>query len=140
MITKRYEGRDVLKSVFRHIVFGTNIQGCNISGFAGQVASKKWPELEECGAHELGTVLTKECPPNRAFHAIVCHSSEKDDIGWKHAPEIIEIALNALEIPDGEEIACVLMGGGYVGKAMGADTEAIKAAMERSNKKIVLYS
>jgi hypothetical protein len=133
MITKKVRG-DVLASDHKDIVFAVNAEGVNDAGFAGAVSRKFWPELMFCGEQPLGKVMTKKAG-DKTFHAIVCHSLEKD--GWNGAADVVRRAVDEVEADD---FACVAIGGGLVGKMMGADADGIAAAMEESAKKITLYS
>lgn len=140
MITNKVRG-DILQSEHKHIVFASNTEGFNDAGFAGLISRRFWPELMAIGEQKLGTVL-KHTAGGKTFYAVVCHSLGEQ--GWKNAPETIEKALNDLDIPfiesTGESIASVAMGNGPIGLMQGADGEANMKAMEKSNKKIVVYS
>lgn len=48
MIIKTVQG-NIFEAPFDHIVFGVNTEGYNDAGFAGQVASMFWPEIENTG-------------------------------------------------------------------------------------------
>jgi hypothetical protein len=133
MIIKRVKG-DVLASDHKHVAFAVNVEGVNDAGFAGAVSRGFWPELMFCGAQPLGKVMTKESG-GKTFHAIVCHSLEKG--GWAEAPAIVRKAMDSIA-PD--DFACVAIGGGLIGKLMGADTDDIIAAIDESPKKVTLYS
>lgn len=136
MIVKQIRG-DIIKSEHKHIVFAVNTEGYNDAGFAGLIARRFWPDLVITGEQKLGTVLKKKSG-EKTFHAIVCHSLKAD--GWKDSPRIIEEALNALDIPKDEEIGAVAIGNGPVGLMMGADGDANLKAMEKSTRKVVVYS
>ncbi|MDD4439711.1 MAG: hypothetical protein PHS04_17015 [Tissierellia bacterium] len=138
MIKKQVSG-DILESPHKHIVFAVNTEGYNDSGFAGMVA-RYYPELANTGGNELGDVITLSGKyKNKVFHAIVCHSLAPNP-GWSKAPETVIQCLNQLEIPNEEPIATVKIGGGPIGVMMGADAKAILAAMEQSEKTLVVYS
>jgi hypothetical protein len=138
MIKQQVSG-DIFKASCRHIVFAVNVEGRNDEGFAGQV-SDIYPELAHTGGNRMGEIITLgRKDQEKIFHAIVCHSLSAYP-GWSRAPEIIEDCLNWLDIPDDEPIAVVLMGGGAIGKEMGADVQANLAAMERSKKTVIVYS
>lgn len=136
MIVETVHG-DVLASPYTHIAFAVNAEGINDDGFAGFVSSKDWPELAYIGPQKLGDILTRQAE-GRVYHALVCHSLGED--GWKDTPAIIERCLNKLDVPDGETIAVVKIGGGLVGQMMGADVDANLKAIAQSNKKVVVYS
>ena len=136
MIVDRVKG-DVFESAHAHIVFAVNAEGVNDSGFAGVVAQKVWPELAYIGACQLGSLLSLR-RDDMTYHALVCHSLARN--GWCDAPALIANALDALDIPEGETIAIVAIGAGPVGQAMGADTKAIREAIDRSTKHVTVYS
>ena len=78
---------DIFNSEAKHIAFAVNTEGYNDAGFAGQVSSKYWNELANCGSHELGTVLSKKVG-DKTFHALVCHSLKN---GWgENQAEVIK--------------------------------------------------
>ncbi len=137
MIVQKIRG-NVFEADQQHVVFGVNTEGYNDAGFAGQVARQINSKLANTGGNQLGEVITFE-GENKTFHAVVCHSLNEVP-GWSKTPEVIEKALNDLEVPGGEPIAVVLMGGGMIGQMMGADINANLEAMERSNKEVYVYS
>lgn len=134
MIVKRVQG-DVFHTPLKHIAFAVNAEGYNDAGFAGAVASRYWPELENTGGNDMGTVLHKEAN-GKTFHALVCHELRHN--GWVQTPELVEQCLNS--IPGNEEIAVVLMGSGIIGQMSGANVNAILKSMERSKKRVHVYS
>lgn len=136
MILDRVRG-DIFAAPQKHIAFAVNTQGYNDAGFAGQVSSRVWPELENTGGNELGEVL-KHPYGTKTYHALVCHSL--DGGGWDETPRVAKECLDKLDVPDDEEIAVVLMGSGPVGMMQGANVEAILAGMETSKKKLVVYT
>lgn len=136
MIVNRVRG-DIFAASQKHIAFAVNTQGYNDAGFAGQVSSRIWPKLEKTGGNNLGDVLTHK-NGNKTYHALVCHSL--DEGGWDETPRIARECLDKIDAPDDEEIAVVLMGSGPVGMMQGADVNAILAGMERSKKKLVVYT
>ena len=119
------------------MAFGVNAEGHNHAGFAGLVAARYWPALAHPGEQNLGTVLTHNTT-QYTFHALVCHFAAPG--GFVQTPTVITQCLNAIEVPDTEEIACVLVGGGPVGQMAGADTKAILEGIRRSRKKVAVYS
>lgn len=135
MITKKIIG-DILASKETKIAFATNVEGYNDAGFAGAVARRHWPELLNCGQRKPGTIQEMQVD-DRTFFAFVCHSLSPD--GWANTPKIVQKTLDTL-CPNGEEIACVMMGNGPVGKLMGADVPAILEAMAQSRAKVTIYS
>jgi len=136
MIVEQIRG-DIIASKHNHIVFGSNIEGYNDAGFAGLISSRFWPELANAGPQKMGDVLT-HVSNGRTFHAIVCHSLKK---GWDGAPKAIQKGLDSIELKNPKSsIGVVLIGNGPVGLMQGADGEANLKAMEKSTKKIVVYS
>jgi O-acetyl-ADP-ribose deacetylase (regulator of RNase III) len=133
----RYVKGDIFKSPYQHIVFGVNAEGGHNAGFAGDVARRFWPELPTIGKKKLGTILEKTAG-GRTFHALVCHQLRDD--GWAQTPQLVEKCLNELKVDPAEEIAIVLIGSGFAGYLFRADVQAIMQAMERSNKKLIIYS
>lgn len=127
---------DIFEAPCKHIAFAVNTEGINDSGFAGTVSWRWWKELAHIGPQKLGTVLSHKAD-GRTFHAIVCHSLKR---GWARSPEAIEKALNSLDVPEDEEIAIVKIGSGPVGIMSGAPTSAILEAMNRSKKKLIVYT
>ena len=136
MITKQVRG-DVLAGGHRHIAFGVNTEGYNSQGFAGIIAGHYWPALRNTGPKRLGEVMGHSVGPY-LFHALVCHSLSPN--GFRQTPTIITQCLDAISLPDGEEIACVLVGSGPVGLALGADIPAILEGIRRSRQQVAVYS
>lgn len=136
MIVKQVRG-NILASGHKHIVFAVNAEGHNDAGFAGLVAERYWGALLNTGGNKLGEVLTK-ATGGHIFHAIVCHDFAAT--GWSKAPELVEKGLNSLDVADDEEIGVVLIGGGPIGQMSGANPQAILEAMQRSQKRISVYS
>ncbi|HKX23727.1 MAG TPA: hypothetical protein VJM46_00670 [Candidatus Saccharimonadales bacterium] len=121
----------------RNIAFGVNVEGFNTDGFAGMIAGRYWPALANTGTRTMGQVLTHRAG-QYTFHALVCH---RIDIGGFHqTPRVITECLNAIAVPDDTEIACVMVGGGPMGQAAGADTNAILEGIARSSKRVAVYS
>lgn len=120
----------------KHIAFAINTEGYNDAGFAGQVSSKYWEELANCGNHELGTVLSK-IVGDKTFHALVCHSLRD---GWgENQSEIIKECFD--NIPsNGEPIATIAIGTGLIGMLSGANFRQIVCGMHDSKQEIMLYS
>jgi len=129
--------RDIFEAPEAHIAFAVNTEGINDSGFAGLVARRHWPELAYVGPMGLGETITK-VGDGKTFHALVCHSLGPG--GWGGACQRITECLDALDIPEDETVAIVQVGGGPVGKAMGANVGAIREGMERSVRRVVVYS
>ena len=136
MIVNRVRG-DIFAASQKHIAFAVNTQGYNDAGFAGQVSSHIWPKLASTGGNKLGDVLTHK-NGSKTYHALVCHSLESG--GWDETPRVARECLDKLDIPEDEEVAVVLMGSGPVGMMQGADVNAILAGMERSKKRLVVYT
>src|SRR5574344_315110 len=133
MIINNKQGKDILKGEEHHIAFAVNTEGVNDSGFAGIIARRYWPELAYVGASKLGTVIAKEVEGIH-FYALVCHSLEK---GWKQQTSIICQCFDAIDTD--EVIASISIGTGFIGVVLGANFYDIKAGMEQSKKRIVLY-
>lgn len=119
----------------RHVAFAINREGDNDAGLAGAIARGFWPELASTGPMRMGSILSKDTG-KKVFHAMVVHSRIE---GWEGAPDHIEACFNQLSVAPNELIASVAMGAGLVGRRTAADPEANLAAMERSNKRIVIY-
>lgn len=125
---------NIFKTNARHIAFAINTEGFNDSGFAGQV-SERWSELENCGKNNLGTVISKEIN-GKVYHALVCHSLND---GWgDNQDEIIKECFDKISA-NGEEIATVAIGTGFIGMLSGANFGQIVCGMHDSNQKIILY-
>lgn len=124
---------DILSGNEKRIAFAINTEGINDGGFARVITKKYWPELTYIPKTELGTVLIKKVD-NIEFFALTCHSLKK---GWNNQQEIIQKCFDA--IPGDEPIASISIGRGYIGVRDGADFSQIKAGMEASKKKIILY-
>jgi hypothetical protein len=135
MIVGRKVG-DVIQGPEKHMAFAINSEGHNDAGLAGSIALNFWPELASTGRIGIGEILSKDTG-KKVFYAMVVHSLDKD--GWDEAPAQIEACFNELKVPTDEEIASVAMGAGMIGQLQGADAQANLAAMERSDKKIVVY-
>jgi len=136
MIVNTFRG-DVFKTNCAHIAFAVNTKGYNDGGFAGQVSSSHWPELADTGGNKLGDVLSKKSK-GKTFHALVCHSLGVE--GWKNTPQTVTECLDALNVPDDEIVAVVLMGAGAIGQTEGADVFAILGGIARSKKKVAIYT
>ncbi len=134
MIVGRKVG-DVAQGSERHVAFAVNTEGHNDAGLAGNIAYTYWPELTQTGPIRMGEILSKDTG-SKVFHALVVHSLRE---GWAEAPQYIEACFNELHIPTDEEIASVAMGAGLIGQMSGADVAANLAAMERTDKSIVIY-
>lgn len=127
---------DIFKTENKHIAFAVNKEGFNDSGFAGQVSSQYWPELANCGEHEIGTVLSKTCG-DKTFHAIVCHSLHE---GWgENQSEVIRDCFDKIE-SNGETISTIAIGTGLIGILGGAKFRQVLCGMHESKNNIVLHS
>lgn len=127
---------DIFKTDAKHIAFAVNKEGFNDSGFAGQVASKYWQELEYCGEHEIGTVLSKSIG-DKKYHALVCHSLRE---GWgDNQSEIIKECFDKIS-SNGETISTIAIGTGLVGILSGANFRQIVCGMHESQQQILLHS
>lgn len=125
---------DIFATKDHHIVFATNTEGYNDSGFAGAVARSYFPEISNTGGNKLGEVLTKNVD-GKTFYGIVCHSLID---GWDNADEIILKALNEMDFQDNASI--VAIGKGFVGMVSGAPVRKIYSAFKQCNKKLTIYS
>lgn len=133
MIIETRRGQDIWNGGNTRIAFAANIEGYNDAGFAGSVAANYWPELADAGKCELGTVMKKEVK-GITFYALVCHSLRD---GWKMQTETIKKCFDKI---DGDEpVASIAIGTGMIGILSGADFSQIKAGMEASKTKIILY-
>lgn len=126
---------DVVAGPERHVAFAINSEGHNDAGLAGNIAYNFWPELASTGPIRMGEILSKDTG-KKFFHAMVVHSLTE---GWGEAPGHIEACFNELQVATDEEIASVAMGAGMIGMLSGANPAENLAAMERSNKSIVIY-
>lgn len=135
MIIKTDQG-DIFKTEAKHIAFAVNKEGLNDSGFAGQVSSKYWEELANCGEHEIGTVLSKTVG-DKTYHALVCHSLYGN---WgDDQAQIIKECFD--KIPsNGDRIATIAIGTGFIGMLSGANFRQIVCGMHDSHQQIMLYS
>jgi hypothetical protein len=127
---------DVIHGPERHVAFAVNSEGYNDAGLAGNVAFNYWPELAETGPIRMGEMLSKDTG-SKVFHAMVVHSLEE---GWEETPKHIEACFNALQVATDEEVASIAMGAGMIGMMSGANPDENLAAMDRSNKSIVIYN
>ena len=127
---------DIFNSEAKHIAFAVNTEGYNDAGFAGQVSSKYWNELANCGPHEIGTVLSKKVG-DKTFHALVCHSLEN---GWgENQAEVIKECFDKIPA-NGEPVATIAIGTGFVGMMSGANFRQIVCGMHDSEQQILLHA
>lgn len=133
MIIASKRGQDILAGGETRIAFAVNTEGFNDAGFAGVISRKYWPQLANAGVHMLGTVLKKECD-GVTFYALVCHSLND---GWQNQTEIIRKCFDQIE--GDEPVASISIGTGLIGIMSGANFAEIKAGMEASKAKIILY-
>ena len=134
MIVGRKIG-NVTQGQERHVAFAVNTEGYNDAGLAGNIAFNYWHELASTGRIRMGEILSKDTG-KKIFHALVVFSLEE---GWAEAPAHIEACFNELKVATDDEIASVAMGAGMIGMLSGANPAENLAAMERSNKSIVIY-
>ena len=137
MINKTEHG-NIFNSTAKHIVFSINAEGTVGAGFDGQVIEKGWPELLNCGPQKIGTVLSKEID-GITYHALVTHSLKE---GWGSAEEQREntkTCFDNIPVPEGEEIASIAIGTGFIGALSGANPKQIICGMCDSKKNITLY-
>lgn len=127
---------DIFKSKEKHIAFAVNAEGINDSGFAGQVSRQYWKELANCGEHKIGTVISKTIG-DKTFHALVCHYLQGN---WgENQAEIIRECFNNIPA-NGEPIASIAIGTGFVGRISGADFRQIVCGMHDSEQRIILHT
>lgn len=118
----------------KHIAFAINKEGFNDAGFAGYVSDNYWDELAECGEHEIGEVLSKSVD-GITLHALVCHSLYE---GWgDNQAQTIKDCFDKIEA-NGEPIASIAIGTGFVGKAQHAHFDEIVCGMHASDQNILL--
>ncbi|HIS90137.1 MAG TPA: hypothetical protein IAC20_00560 [Candidatus Faecisoma merdavium] len=135
MIIKTIQ-EDIFDSKSKHIAFAINTEGYNDSGFAGQVSHKYWNELAICGEHKIGTVLSKTVG-EKTFHALVCHSLHD---GWgKNQADVIKKCFDKIPA-NGEPIATIAIGTGFIGMISGANFRQIICGMHDSKQKIMLHA
>ena len=129
------ENKNIFETEAKHIAFAINKEGYNDAGFAGAVSAKFWPELANCGVHEIGTVLSKTVG-DKTFHGLVCHSLYE---GWGDSQaETIKNCFNSIPVSDDEPIATIAIGTGFVGQWSGAVFSQILIGMHDSDKNIIL--
>jgi hypothetical protein len=137
MIVETRIGKDVLMAPEKHLVVAANGDGYAYDGMGvlARLADGPWPELMHRTPEQLGKFLSKEAS-QKTLHAIIVHNMKE---GWLKAPGLIEESLNQLPVPDGEFVACALMGDDLTGIFAGANLEENRQALERSNKQVVVY-
>ena len=92
--------------------------------------------MANCGKHEIGTVLSKTIG-DKTFHALVCHSLYN---GWgDNQAEIIRECFDKIPA-NGEPIATIAIGTGFVGVMSGANFRQIVCGMHDSHQQIMLYA
>ena len=127
---------DVFKTKAKHIAFAINTEGYNDCGFAGMISCRFWDELAHCGPSELGTVKSKTIG-DVTLHALVCHSLYN---GWgDDQAAIIKECFDKIPA-NGETIASIAIGNGFVGQNSGADLKQIFSGMHDSEQNIILHS
>lgn len=137
MINKSAQG-DIFNTTAKHIAFSINAEGAVGGGFDGAVISRGWPELLQCGQNEVGTVFSKEID-GITYHALVTHSLKE---GWgtpEQQRENTRKCFDNINVPDGEEIASIAIGTGFIGMLSGASPKHIVCGMCDSKKNITLY-
>ena len=129
---------DIFNTTAKHIAFTINTEGVIGCGFDGQVTSKGWHELVNCGENPIGTVFTKTID-GKTYHALVMYSLKK---GWGSPAEQWENArkcFNKIPVKNEEEIASVAIGTGFIGSLTGASPKHIVCGMVDSKQNIVVY-
>lgn len=140
MVVKTVRG-DILLGQEPHVAFAISTEGkqLNCGGFSGTLVSRGiWPELADIGGLKSGQVISKEDPKTgRVYHAMAVHSFKPN--GWQKSAEAVTEAMAKLPAPMNATIAVVAIGTGSAGKAGGANATAIREAIEKSGRKVVLY-
>jgi len=131
------EHKSIFKTKLKHIAFAINAEGMNDSGFVASIAEKYFLSLRYNRIRKLGDVVTFKTK-TKTFHGLVCHRLSRN--GWKNSPKYIEQGLNKIQTLHNEQIAIVVLGGGEVGKKMGANVARNLQATHRAKKNCVLYS
>ncbi len=127
---------DIFNSEAKHIAFAFSSEGIIDSEFVWNICKQYWNELENCGEHAMGTVLSKTVG-DKTFHALVCHSSRK---GWGDNQAVI-IKECFDNIPaNGEPIATIAIGNGILGRILGANFRQIVCGMHESQQQIMLHA
>lgn len=116
------------------IAFATNVEGFNDAGFAGAIARRGWPELNDSIPRAMGSWRTHTLD-GRTLYAICCHSI--DDGTWDYAA--ITRALDEIAATEPGPLAVVWMGRGVIGRLLGADPDATRAAIDQANIDTHLY-
>jgi hypothetical protein len=124
-----YRIGDVLKGPEAHVAFALG------SELAGSIASEYWPELRHSSFLSDRKIISKYIG-NKLLHGLAIRRPED---GWKNVPSNIEYCFNELQVANGEEVASVALGRDMKSLLNGADPIENLAAMERSNKNIILY-
>lgn len=137
MIVGTFHG-NVFRLPFRHVAFVVGTDGKKIFGFAEEVASSFWSELENREDMSLCEALTTDYD-GKMWYALCAHQSH--DSSFKQTPSALQVALNNIEVADSEVIVCVMPNPAqalpllcYPG--VGASQVDIMGAMAESSKKI----
>ncbi|MBQ7917363.1 MAG: hypothetical protein IJ310_00940 [Clostridia bacterium] len=137
MINNTAKG-NIFNTEAKHIAFSINAEGAIGGGFDGSVIEKGWPELLDCGKNPIGTVFSKTID-GVTYHALVTHSLEA---GWgtpEEQRENTRLCFDNIPVPDGEEIASIAIGTGFMGAISGASPKHIVCGMCDSKKNITIY-
>lgn len=133
MIIAEKIGKDILTSGEKRICFAISSDGYNNTGFAGIISKKFWPEIANSCKNELGTIISKEVN-GITFYALCCHSLEK---GWSDQETVIRKCFDS--IPGEDPVAAIRIGTDISENMSGAKFSDIRAGMEASEKRIILY-
>lgn len=140
MAVKTVKG-DILLGKEPHVAFAisTEGKGYNCGGFSGTLISRGiWPELANIGGLKSGQIVSREdSKTGRVYHAMAVHSFGPG--GWEKSAEAVRDAMAKIPAPMNATIAVVAIGTGSAGKAGGANAAAIREAIEKSDRKVILY-
>ena len=133
IIANKYD--DILESNEKRIAFiiTTKCKGVNDSGFVEKIMKTAWPELKNIESINLGSILTKK-KNGKEYIAICCCLED----GYTIEKKVVKECFDA--IPGDEPVATLLIGRSVAAMLTGRpDFNLIKAGMEDSKKKIILY-
>ena len=137
MINKSEKG-NIFNTTAKHIAFSINSEGAVGGGFDGQVIEKGWPELLQSGQNPIGTVFSKTID-GITYHALVTHSLKN---GWGTPFEQwlnTKACFDNIPVENGEEIASIAIGTGFIGALSGASPKHIVCGMMDSRQNITIY-
>ena len=128
---------NIFNTEAKHIAFATSIEGWNNTKLALDIINNNyWREIEDCGEHEMGTVISKQIG-DKTFHALVCYSYNK---GWgKNQADNIRTCLDKIET-NGEPIAITDIGEGSESLHSDVSFPKLLCGMQESKQDIILYT